>query len=305
MKPLDVAIIGAGPAGLSAGIWAHSLKLRYGLYESAGEAGGQLRRVYNRIVDFAGGTAENGSVLARRFIDHASELGVSIRRDSVVSGLDLTRGVLSVGTDEIEARAFVLATGVRARKLGIPGEADFVGRGVSPSASRFAEDFRGRPVVVVGGGDAAFEEALILAEVCPSVSLVHHSDAFRARLDFRARVAANPRIHVIAFAELHEIEGADEVERVRIAVRGESKTLDVSGVFVCVGVVPNSELVAGSVTLDKRGYVVVDSNMRSADDRLYAVGDVRSGSSLTIAAAVGEAATAIKNIQRSITRLAG
>lgn len=302
MTSLDVVIVGAGPAGISAAIWAHTLKLRYAIVESAEAAGGQLLRVYNRVVDYAGMPSENGAALAERLRGHAGELGVAIRTGASVSSVDLERGVLKVDDAEVESRFVVLATGVRARSLGIPGEAAFVGRGVSPSASRYAEQFRDRRVLVVGGGDAAFEEALILAGVCREVTLVHRSATFSARADFRERVASDPRIHVIEFAELIEIEGADHVERVRLQVRGEGSALDVDGVFICAGVEPNSELVADQVEFDARGYVAVDTRMRSSNSLLYAVGDVRSGSSLTIAAAVGEGATAIKDIQRRLTR---
>lgn len=302
MTSLDVVIVGAGPAGISAAIWAHTLKLRFAIVESAAVAGGQLLRVYNRVVDYAGMPSENGAALAERLRGHAGELGVAIRTGASVSSVDLERGVLKVDDAEVESRFVVLATGVRARSLGIPGEAAFVGRGVSPSASRYAEQFRDRRVLVVGGGDAAFEEALILAGVCREVTLVHRSATFSARADFRERVASDPRIHVIEFAELIEIEGADHVERVRLQVRGEGSALDVDGVFICAGVEPNSELVADQVEFDARGYVAVDTRMRSSNSLLYAVGDVRSGSSLTIAAAVGEGATAIKDIQRRLTR---
>lgn len=302
MTSLDVVIVGAGPAGISAAIWAHTLKLRFAIVESAAVAGGQLLRVYNRVVDYAGMPSENGAALAERLRGHAGELGVAIRTGASVSSVDLERGVLKVDDAEVESRFVVLATGVRARSLGIPGEAAFVGRGVSPSASRYAEQFRDRRVLVVGGGDAAFEEALILAGVCREVTLVHRSATFSARADFRERVASDPRIHVIEFAELIEIEGADHVERVRLQVRGEGSALDVDGVFICAGVEPNSELVADQVEFDARGYVAVDTQMRSSHSLLYAVGDVRSGSSLTIAAAVGEGATAIKDIQRRLTR---
>lgn len=301
MTSLDVFIVGAGPAGISAAIWAHTLKLRYAVVESAAVAGGQLLRVHNRVVDYAGMPSENGATLAERMREHADELGVAIRSGVSVASVDLDRGVLRVDGAEVETGFVVLATGVRARLLGIPGEGAFVGRGVSPSASRFAEEFRDRRVLVVGGGDAAFEEALILAGVCREVTLVHRSATFSARADFRERVASDSRIRVIEFAELLAIEGADRVERVRLQVRGEESSLDVDGVFICAGVEPNSELVAGQVALDARRFIAVDTQMRSSNSRLYAVGDVRSGSSLTIAAAVGEGATAIKDIQRRLT----
>ncbi|MBK6427074.1 MAG: NAD(P)/FAD-dependent oxidoreductase [Blastocatellia bacterium] len=301
---VDVAIVGAGPAGISAAIWAHTLKLRYAVLEAAREPGGQLLRVHNRVLDYAGLPSENGAALAERICAHAEMLGVTILPSATVSAVDVERGLIRIGESTVTSRHVVLATGVRARTLGIPGEAVFVGRGVSPSASRFAEQFRGCRVIVVGGGDAAFEEALILSEVCEHVTLIHRSDRYSARRDFRDRVDGDPRIDVVPFAELIAIEGVDRVERVRVRLDDTLASLDVAGVFVCVGVEPNSELVAGQVELDHRGYVVVDSRMRTSTDRLYAVGDVRSGSSLTIAAAVGEGATAVKDIQRQAAEAA-
>lgn len=297
MADRDVIVIGAGPAGLSAAAWAHTLELDYLALDAATALGGQLHRVHNRVVDYIGVSASNGAELAAAFARHAGALGVRISTSVEVARVDVAnRTVETAAADRFAARRLVIATGVRRRKLGVPGEADFVGRGVSPSASKFAELFRDQPVLVVGGGDAAFEEALILARVCTRVTLAHRSDRFRARRDFRERVAADPKIDVLAGVELEAIEGTDRVERVRLGGR----ELDVAGVFICAGIEPNTELVAGQVELDDRGYVAVDSRQRTSAEGVYAVGDVTAGSSLTIAAAVGEGAAAVKDIQRRL-----
>lgn len=300
MSELDVVIIGAGPAGLSAGIWARTLGLRYAIVEASPVSGGQLRRVYNRVVDYPGDTFVDGSELADRLARHAESLGVVVQTSHSATAVDLETGIVKTGDTELDARFILLCTGVRPRVLGVPGESEFVGRGVSPSASRYAEQFSGERVLVVGGGDAAFEEALILAEVCEHVTLVHRSGCFRARSEFQSRVAASARIDTILFCELVAIEGEQTVERARLRRGGEEWTTGVGGVFVCAGVVPNSELVAGQAALDDSGYVTVDARFRASHGRLYAAGDVRSGSSLTIAAAVGEASSAVKDIQRRI-----
>ncbi len=301
MADVDVAIVGGGPAGISAAVWAHTLRLRYAAFDAGGAPGGQLHRVFNPVVDYLGvEDAPDGARLARRFSSHLEAVGAAIRRSARVTAIDVASGVVEADGGRVAARFLVLATGVRRRTLGVPGEADVVGRGASPAASRYANDFRGRATLVVGGGDAAAEEALILAEVCDRVALAHRGDELRARPDFRARIAAHPRIAVMARTELEAIDGEPGVERARLRGPDGPVELGVAGVFVCVGVVPNSELVAGALALDRAGYVVADARQRTSHERTYAAGDVCAGSSLTIAAAVGQGAAAVKDVQRRI-----
>jgi thioredoxin reductase (NADPH) len=132
------------------------------------------------------------------------------------------------------------------------------------------------------------------------VTIAHRSDAFRARPDFRARVAENAKIEVVPYATVTAIEGGSRVERVRLAIEGTPRTIDVTGVFVCAGVEPRSELVRGQLALDDRGYVEVDATLRTSISTCYAAGDVRAGSSWTVAGAVGDGAMAIKDIQRRL-----
>lgn len=305
MSDVDVGIIGAGPAGISAAIWAQTLKLRFVVFDSGTRPGGQLWRVYNRIADYPGVPSENGASLAATLGAHAADVGVSIRTGTVIQSVDVETGTVDLGGESVTAGFLVLATGVRPRTLGIPGEAEFAGRGVSPSATRDAASFRGRRVVVVGGGDAAFEEALILADGCERVTIVHRREIFIARSDFQARVFDHPRIDVIRNAEVLAVEGRSCVEGLRLRTAGREESLAADGLFVCAGVEPNSSLVAGQVVLDGKGYVDVDPLMRASRARLYAVGDIRVGSSWTIAGAVGDGATAVKDIQRNLARRAG
>jgi thioredoxin reductase (NADPH) len=301
MSDLDLVVVGGGPAGISAAIWAHTLHLRYAVLDAGATPGGQLHRVYNTIVDYPGVEPGDGSALAGRFAAHLDRLGVEVRSGSRVAAVDVAARAVEVDGARLDAAYLLLATGVRRRRLGVPGEAEFVGRGVSPSASKFAHLFRGRRVLVVGGGDAALEEALILADGCERVTLAHRSDRFRGRDDFRERVEAHPRIDVLVGAELEAIEGEGEVERARLRVGSTSSVLDVAGVFICVGVEPATDLVAGQLDLDERGFVRVDATQRTSADGVYAAGDVCSGSSWTIAAAVGEGAAAVKDVQRRLS----
>lgn len=297
---LDVVIVGAGPAGMSAALWARTLELRYEVIDDAPAPGGQLHRVYNHVVDYPGVDARHGAELAEHLSRHLDGLDVRIRSGAAVTAIDVAARSVESGYGSLRARHLVLATGVRRRTLGVPGEAELVGRGVSPSASKYASQFSGQRVLVVGGGDAALEEALILAKVCERVTIVNRTERFRARPDFRDRVAADPRIVVHDRTELLAINGGDRVTGVELRGTDGPYSLDVAGVFVCVGVLPNSDLVAQQVAVDERGYVRTDERQRTSADGVYAAGDVCSGSSLTIAAAVGQGAAAVKDVQRRL-----
>ncbi len=300
VRERDVVIIGAGPAGIAAAMWAHTLGLEYSVFDREGAPGGQLHRVYNRIVDYPGMVMPDGAALAGRFAEHLSELAVRIECGVSIERIDVRERTVWTAGGATRGACLILAMGVRRRTLGIPGEAEYVGRGVSPSASRYAREFAGRSVLVVGGGDAAFEEALILAEVCRHVTVVHRRDVFLARQDFRERVAGAANITVLANASLAAIEGDEAVERAIVETDRGTQAIDVAGVFVCAGVVPNTELVQGQVALDAKGFVVVGTDRRSSVEAVYAAGDVCSGSSWTIAGAVGDGAAAVKDIQRKL-----
>lgn len=301
---LDVVIIGAGPAGMSAAIWAANLKLRHVAIDRGPTVGGQLHRVFNKIADYPGFEGGVGEDLAERFLAQALDVGVNLETGTAVLTVDCANGVVATNERTYLAASLVIATGVTRRTLGIPGESDFVGRGLSPSASKYAGEFVGKSVVVVGGGDAACEEALILARACSRVTLIHRSDSFpRVRRDFRERVAQNASIDVLTNSSLLAIEGGDRVESVRITKNGHEVRMPVDGVFICVGVEPASTLVRSQLDVDQCGAIVVDSRQRSSIRNVYAVGDVCANSSLTIASAVGQGAAAVKDIQRRLSAI--
>lgn len=294
----DVVILGAGPAGLSAALWANELGLRSKLLETGVEAGGQLLHTFNRIENHLGSSAMNGTELRDSFLKQLLQRNVEINYDSCVSNIDSARRVilLESGT-EFSYSYSVICTGVSRRTLGIPGEKRLAGKGILESGKRDAEMAKGKRALVVGGGDAAFENALLLADHASRVYLVHRRREFTARKEFVSKVLGHPLIEILPDTELESIEGSGSVEYVSaFAKDGKEHRLRVDNVVIRIGVEPNSEIVRGIVESDASGYIVVDSDCSTSEPSIFAAGDVANPSSPTISSAVGMGATAIKKI---------
>ncbi|MGH9944790.1 MAG: NAD(P)/FAD-dependent oxidoreductase, partial [Pyrinomonadaceae bacterium] len=185
----DVIIIGAGPSGLSAALWCDELGLDTLLLEQGAEVGGQLLRVHNPINNYLGRRAANGRELRDHFAAQVADAGFDLWTETEIESVDLRAKRVVLRSDEqLQAIALILATGVRRRRLNVPGETEFAGRGVMESGVRDRDQFAGEDVCVVGGGDAAAENALLLAEVCPTVTLIHRGKTLRARVEFVERL---------------------------------------------------------------------------------------------------------------------
>ena len=288
-----VLVVGGGPGGMAAGIWCVRLGLRPRIVETRDRLGGQLRRVFSPIPDYPGIPDTDGPRLAERFAAHVEQLGIPVQVDCAVSRLEVEarRAHLSDGTT-VEGQPIVLATGVARRRLDVPGERRLRGRGLSDSVSRELGSVGAREVAVIGGGDAAFEGALMLRAECEVIHLVHRGD-LRARPDFRAEVAADPRIVVHAGAEVLEVEGDDAVTGLRL-LGGER--IPCARVFVRIGVEPRVIDDGGVLPRDDEGYLAVDRHNRCAEG-IYAVGDVCSPDAMSVSVAVGHAMIACKHIQ--------
>src|SRR5918912_1499661 len=220
----DVIIIGAGPAGLSAALWCDELGLDTLVVERGTEVGGQLLRVYNPVENYLGVRAASGRELRDLFAAQVEEGGVDLWDEAEIESVDLrAKRVRLRSGEEPQSIALVIATGVRRRRLGVPGEEEFAGRGVLESGKRDRERVAGEDVVVVGGGDAAAENALLLAEVCPTVTLVHRGTSLSARNEFVERIRGEFRINVFTEATLRSILGKESVEAVEIAREGALK----------------------------------------------------------------------------------
>ena len=295
----DVIIIGAGPAGIAAALWCDELGLDTLVLEQNSAIGGQLHSVFNAIENYPGASFKNGSDLAAKLAEQADKCDFDLWTQVEIESVDLKTKRLSLRSGEqLQSISIVIATGVRRRKLGIPGEAEFVGKGIIESGVRDREQFAGRDVCVIGGGDAAVENALLLAEFCPTVTLVHRAQKLRARSEFTEQLHGNHCITVFPESVVTRILGTDHVEAVEIRRQAAIKPFQmaVGGVLIRIGVQPNTELFANQLPLDERGYVSVNSVFETELPNVFAIGDVASPLAPTIVGAMGAGATAAKVI---------
>jgi thioredoxin reductase (NADPH) len=295
----DVIIIGAGPAGLSTAFWCDELGLDTLVLEQCEEVGGQLHRVYNPINNYLGLKARNGAELLERFAADVDSAEFDLWTQTNITSVDLKAKRVSLASgEELQSIAIVIATGVRPRELGVPGEKEFAGKGMIESGARDRERFAGQDVCVVGGGDAAVENALLLAEICPTVTLVHRGKKLRARPEFTEQLQSKHCITVFTESVLTRIMGGDHVEAVEIQRKQGLKPfqLAVRGVLIRIGVEPNTQLFREQVETDERGYVVVNSRQETNVSMVFAVGDVSNPVAPTISSATGAGATAAKVI---------
>ncbi|MDQ5844457.1 MAG: NAD(P)/FAD-dependent oxidoreductase [Acidobacteriota bacterium] len=298
-KMHDVLIIGAGPAGLSAALWCDELALDTLVLEQHAEVGGQLLATYNPIKNYPGVKASNGRAFLEKFSERTAEAEFDLWTNVGIASVDLRakRVVLGSG-EELQSISIVIATGVRRRQLGIPGETEFAGRGIIESPTRDRDRFAGLDVCVIGGGDAAAENALLLAEVCPTVTLVHRSKSLKARREFVEQLHGQHCITVFPESVVTRILGNDKVEAVEILRKDALKPFQmaVGGVAIRAGVEPNSELFRGQLELDEHGYVSVSSKQETSVENVFAIGDVSNPLAPTISGASGAGATAAKVI---------
>lgn len=304
----DVIIIGAGPAGLSAAFWCDELGLDTLVLEQAETIGGQLHRVYNPINNYLGLKARNGQELLAHFSADVEEAGFDLWTGAEIDSIDLRARRISLRSGErLQSIAIIIATGVRSRSLNVPGEQEFSGKGMIESATRDRELFTGHDVCVVGGGDAAVENALLLAEVCPTVTVVHRGKKLRARREFVERLQPNHAVTVFTESVLTRIIGDERVEAVEIVRKDGLKPfqLAVRGVLIRIGVEPNTDFVRDQLELDQGGYVSIGSEHETSVPMVFAIGDVSNPVAPTISGATGAGATAAKviaarlNAQRS------
>ena len=295
----DVIIIGAGPAGLSTAFWCDELGLDTLVLEQAEQIGGQLHRVYNPIGNYLGLKTRNGQELLELFAQDVDTADFDLWTGANITSVDLKARRIGLQSGEnLQSIAIVIATGVRPRQLGVPGEKEFAGKGMIESGARDRQLYAGKDVCVVGGGDAAVENALLLAEVCPTVTLVHRGKKLRARRELAERLQPNNRMTVFTESVLTRIIGDEEVHAVEIQRKEGLKPfqLAVGGVLIRIGVEPNTELFRQQLETDERGYIAVNSQQETNVSMIFAIGDVSNPIAPTISGATGAGATAAKVI---------
>jgi thioredoxin reductase len=295
----DVIIIGAGPAGLSTAFWCDELGLDTLVLEQAEEIGGQLHRVYNPIENYLGLKTRNGKELLDIFSADVNDAEFDLWTQTSIKSVDLKAKRVSLASgEELQSISIVIATGVRPRELGVPGEKEFVGKGIIESAARDRELLAGKDVCVVGGGDAAVENALLLAEVCPTVTLVHRGKKLRARHEFKEKLQAVHCITVFTESVLTRIIGEDDVVAVEIQRKQGLKPFQVAvrGVLIRIGVEPNTELFKDQLETDDKGYLAVNGRQETNVPMVFGVGDVANPLAPTISGATGAGATTAKII---------
>jgi thioredoxin reductase (NADPH) len=295
----DVVIIGAGPAGLAAGLWCDQLGLDTLILEQSETVGGQLLSVYGPIENYPGLRARDGRELLERFSDQIDNAGFDLWTNVEIERVDLAaKRVFLRSGEQLQSISMIIATGVRRRPLGIPGEQEFSGRGIIESAARDRNLFAGKDVCVIGGGDAAVENTLLLADVCPTVTLVHRGKTLRARREFVEQLQTNHCITVFTESVVSRIIGKEEVEAVEIRRKEAIKPFQmaVRGVLIRVGVEPNTDPFRDQLQIDGKGYIVVTSQQETTVPNVFAIGDVSNPLAPTVSGASGAGATAAKVI---------
>ncbi len=298
-------IVGSGPAGWTAGIYAGRAKLEPLLI--AGSALGGQMALTSEIENYPGfPKGIGGQELNQLMQQQAERFGTKIKMDEVTA-VELSTHPFKVTTygDEYETKSFVIATGASPRKLGVPGEAEFAGRGVSYCATCDGFFYQDRKVVVVGGGDSALEEAIFLTKFARRVSVVHRRDRLRAEKVFQERAFRNEKIEFVWDSVVEEILGDGKVTGVRLknVKTEEESTLETDGVFIYVGLIPNTGFLEGELELDDRGYIVADRLGHTSVPGVFAAGDVQERVLKQIATAVGSGAMAAMEAEKFIAEL--
>lgn len=299
----DVIIIGGGAAGLSAALWCDELGLNALLLESGTELGGQLLRVYNPVKNHLGVDAENGLALRDVFLKQIESRQFIIRLQSEISLINWESKQILLATGEtLFARFLIVATGVRRRKLNVEGEDEFKDKGIIESGKRDANLIAGKRACVIGGGDAAFENALLLAVTASSVTLIYRGKEFRARTEFVEQARNNRKIKILTETTVRKITGNEQIEFIELENTATKEKIEIKTevILIRIGVEPNTKFLRGRAALDESGYIKINQNGETSVKGVFAVGDVANPLAPTVSSAVGMGATAAKVISSKL-----
>ncbi len=302
-KEYEVVIIGGGPAGLTAGLYASRARLSSLLIER-GIVGGQIVNA-ERVENYPGfPEGISGFELGQLIHQQATKYGLETVM-AEVTGIELQekQKVVKATEGNFIAKAVIIASGSERRKLGIPGEEEFTGKGVSYCATCDAPFFREQPVAVVGGGDAAITEALYLTKFASRVIVIHRRHQLRTSRILQEKAFSEPKIEFLWNSTVEEIEGEDVVKRLKLrqVITEEKSTLELAGVFVSIGLKPNTDYIKSILPLDAAGYIITDERMETEIPGIFAAGDIRRNSSRQAITAAGDGATAAIYAEKFIT----
>ena len=300
----DVVIIGGGPAGLTAGLYASRAKLNSLLIER-GLVGGQIANA-ERVENYSGfPEGISGFELGQLMHQQATKYGLKTLL-AEVTGIELQEGQKVIRTTEGDfmAKAVIIAGGSERYKLDVPGEEEFTGKGVSYCATCDGAFFREQPVAVVGGGDAAITEALHLAKFASRVTVIHRRDQLRASRILQEKAFSQPKIEFRWNSIVEKIEGGDLVKRIRLrqVKTGEESALEVAGIFISIGLKPNTDYLKGILPLDVTGHIITDEKMETKVPGIFAAGDIRHNSTRQVITAAGDGATAAIYAEKFISK---
>lgn len=301
----DLIIIGAGPAGLSAAVYGRRAGLDLMVIEQMPMGGGQVVDTYE-VDNYLGMPGINGFDLAQKFRSHADGLGVVFRSGRVTAIRDegAFKAVETADGVSYEARTLILAGGAEHAKLGVPGEEKYRGQGVSYCATCDGVFFKKRDVAVVGGGDVAVEDAVYLSRFCRKVYLIHRRDSLRAAKSLQEKLFSCENAELVWNSTLQEIRGTNLVEGIRIRQRGEDteREIAVEGVFIAVGMRPNTEIYRGTVACDDGGYLVAGEDCATSVPGIFAAGDIRTKVLRQIVTAVSDGACAVASAEKYLVQ---
>jgi len=305
MRRFDCAVIGAGPAGLTAGIYLGRAKVNFVIFDGKGFGG--LSIYSDRIENYPGfPDGLSGFELAQLMKDQAEKFGAKIEIKKVLK-IQKKEEIFEVlaGEETIEAKSIILAVGSNFKKLNIPGEKEFTGKGVSYCATCDGAFYNGKKVCVIGGGDGAFSEALFLTRFAEKVFIVHRRDEFRASKILVERAEQNPKIEVVLSFVPVEIQGEDKVKQIMLKSikTQEERPLLCDGVFIAVGEAPNTGFLKGFVDMDERGFIITDENLSTSQKGVFAAGDCRAKELRQVITACGDGAVAAFSCQKYLEKI--
>ena len=295
----DVVIVGGGAAGLSTALWCDDLGMSSVVVEQRTEFGGQLLNIHAAIKNYPCRETANGREMRDVFLSQVEKRNVDLRTGVEITKIDTAgRSVVDSAGEIYSAQAIVIATGVRRRRLDVEGEAEFYGKGIIESGQRDRELVRGKRLLIVGGGDAALENAALLSDVAAETTVVIRKNAPTARAEFVDKLKGNPRVRFLFDSEVTAFTGRELLSgaSVKNNKSGLPDVLEIDAALVRIGVEPNTEIVAAAIDLDSHGYIKVNRECETNVPGVFAIGDAANPVSPTISTAIGTASSAAKKI---------